>query len=150
MANTLIVVGLVLYILGHTLTYFTSPLKKIPGPRAATWTRLWLAYTLVSGRAGKRFVELDRQFGKCIPPLVLLSVVDIAIGPVVRIGPNHVLISDADTIRRVLAVGSRYTRGPWFDTLRMDPARNNITSERDMKKHQAVRHVLANGVCFFP
>lgn len=67
-------------------------------------------------------------------------------GPVVRIAPRTVVISDPATIRRVLAVNSRYVRGPWFDSLRTSPHTTSVVSERDPKKHQHFRQILAGGL----
>lgn len=49
-------------------------------------------------------------------------------------------------MRRVLAVDSQYNRGPWFDSLRLDPFLTNVVSERDLNKHQKLRSVLSHGV----
>jgi cytochrome P450 len=68
------------------------------------------------------------------------------VGSVVRIAPNSILISDPDTTRDVLAVGSRFKRGPWFDSLRLDAFTSNVVSERDPKTHQQLRAILAPGV----
>lgn len=67
-------------------------------------------------------------------------------GPVARIGPNHVLVDDPDTIRRILSVRSEYVRGPWFDSVRIDPHVPNIVSERDVRKHGKIRAKLASSV----
>lgn len=101
------------------------PLSEVPGPNAAAWTRLWLIKTLYSGRWAEELVNLHKQYG-----------------PIVRIGPQHVIISDPKSIRKVLAAGSKYTRGPWFDTLRLHPKRANVISERNPEKHQQLRQVL--------
>jgi hypothetical protein len=66
----------------------------------------------------------------------------------VRIAPNSVLISDPDTTREVLAVGSNFKRGPWFHSLRLDASTSNVVSEWDPKEHQQLRAMLAPGVCF--
>lgn len=67
-------------------------------------------------------------------------------GPVVRIAPKTLVISDPSTIRRVLGVNSSYLRGPWFDSLRTDPHTTSVVSERDPKKHQLKRQILAAGL----
>ncbi|KAF2635619.1 cytochrome P450 [Massarina eburnea CBS 473.64] len=108
------------------------PLSQIPGPTLAGWTRLWLIKTLYSGKWAEELVNLHRKYGK--------------FRPIVRIGPRHVIISNPESIRRVLATGSDYTRGPWFDTLRLHPNRANVISERDPKKHQRLRHILGPGL----
>jgi hypothetical protein len=78
--------------------------------------------------------------------LSMISIPEKCIGPVVRIGPNHIIVSDPESIRRVLATSSKYTRGPWFDTLRLHPTITNVISERDPEKHQQLRAMLGPGV----
>jgi hypothetical protein len=70
----------------------------------------------------------------------------IHIGPVARIGPNHLITSDPDITRRILTARSGYVRGPWFDSIRIDPHLSNIVSERDSRKHAAIRAKLAPSV----
>ncbi|TVY51209.1 Cytochrome P450 monooxygenase gsfF [Lachnellula cervina] len=67
------------------------------------------------------------------------------VGPLARIGPNHLLLSDPDAIRKMLAARSLYTRGPWYDSLRIDPHRANLITERDEKKHRVLRQQMAAG-----
>jgi len=68
------------------------------------------------------------------------------VGPLARIGPNHLLLSDPEAIRKMLAARSLYTRGPWYDSLRIDPHRANLITERDEKKHRVLRQQMAAGV----
>lgn len=68
------------------------------------------------------------------------------LGSVARIGPKHVIIDDPGIIRRILAPRSGYVRGPWFDSVRIDPYIPNIVSERDEKKHSKIRAKLAPSV----
>ena len=63
-----------------------------------------------------------------------------------RIGPNHVLIDDPNTVRRILARGSRYTKAPWFDALRLDPHSANVVAERNERTHDELRRKLAPAV----
>jgi hypothetical protein len=64
----------------------------------------------------------------------------------VRIAPKTVIVNDPQTIRRVLAPNSGYVRGPWFDSLRTNSHTSNVVSERDPKKHQHRRQLLAGGL----
>ncbi|KAF4628143.1 hypothetical protein G7Y89_g10005 [Cudoniella acicularis] len=98
-------------------------LSKIPGPKLASITRLWILKSVYY----YGFAE------KCV-------------GSIVRIGPNHVLISDPADIRKVLAVGSSYTRGPWFDALKLHHDETNIVCEREPKRHQQKRNILSYGL----
>ena len=67
-------------------------------------------------------------------------------GALARIRPNHLLLSDPEAIRKVLMVRSRYSRGPWYDALRLDPHHANLIKERDETKHKVLRHQMAPGV----
>lgn len=68
------------------------------------------------------------------------------VGSLARIGPRHLLTNDPTLTRKILAVRSRYTRGPWFDSIRIDPHTPNIVSERDEKSHNRLRSKLAASV----
>ncbi|KAI1633569.1 cytochrome P450 oxidoreductase [Biscogniauxia mediterranea] len=101
-------------------------ISRVPGPRLARWSRLWIARALASGRSHEIWTEVNAKYG-----------------PVARIGPNHVITDDPEITRRILAVRSGYVRGPWFDSVRIDPHIPNIVSERDVKKHSKIRAKLA-------
>ena len=40
------------------------PLWKIPGPRWAALSRLWLSKVLASGDSAKKLLEVNQQYGK--------------------------------------------------------------------------------------
>ncbi|KAI1815751.1 cytochrome P450 oxidoreductase [Poronia punctata] len=101
-------------------------IPTVPGPRLARWSRLWIAKALASGRSHEIWVSVNAEHG-----------------PVARIGPNHVITDDPEITRRILAARSGYVRGPWFDSVRIDPHIPNIVSERDVKKHSKIRAKLA-------
>lgn len=132
------------------LVKWNFPLSEIPGPKLARWTRLWLIETLYSGKWAEELVNLHQKHGKhdlFFQPRKLLNYSNYGwVGPIVRIGPRHVIISDPESVRKVLAAGSKYTRGPWFDTLRLHPNRANVISERNPEKHQQLRQVLGPAV----
>ncbi len=85
---------------------------------------------------------------RLVPLSYLMNCLTKYIGPVARIGPNHVITDDPEITRRVLAARSGYVRGPWFDSIRIDPHVTNIVSERDAKKHSKIRAKLAPSVSF--
>lgn len=101
-------------------------ISRVPGPRLAKWTRLWIARALATGRSHEIWTEVNTKYGR-----------------LARIGPNHVITDDPETTRRILAVRSGYVRGPWFDALRVDPHCPNMLSERDVKTHAAIRAKVA-------
>lgn len=105
-----------------------SHLTEYPGPRVAAYTRLWICRVIASAKSAQIFVDVNKRYGS-----------------VVRIGPNHLLTDDPTLVRRVLAARSHYTRGPWFDSIRIDPQITNIVSERDTGKHNHLRHQMSGG-----
>lgn len=105
---------------------YRAGVAQVPGPRLARWSRLWIAKALASGRSHEIWTEVNAKYGS-----------------VARIGPKHVITDDPDITRRILAARSGYVRGPWFDSVRIDPHIPNIVSERDVKKHGKIRSKLA-------
>ncbi|KAJ2998449.1 hypothetical protein NUW58_g314 [Xylaria curta] len=106
----------------------TIHLRGFSGPWWAAYSRLWLCKTLASTNSAQVFVDINKKYGS-----------------IARIGPNHLLIDDPDLTRTILAVGSKWRRGPWFDAIRIDPRVPNIVSERDPRKHNAMRRRMSAG-----
>lgn len=121
-----------------------ATLSSIPGPKLARWTRFWIVKTLASGDSAEIFVAVNKRYGRF--PWSLNSPYSLLPGPLARIGPNHLLTNDPTVTRRILGARSGYSRGPWFDSLRIDPRTPNIVSERDEKKHARLRYKLAGSV----
>lgn len=128
------------------LVRWNFSLSEVPGPSLAAWTRFWWLRVLHSGKADEELVRLHKEYGMCFCAHQVRLTTYEAQGPIVRIAPNTVIVSDPETTRKILAVGSKHTRGPWFDSLRLDPDKTTVVSERDPKIHQEFRYVLSAGV----
>ncbi|KAI9754728.1 MAG: hypothetical protein M4579_004575 [Chaenotheca gracillima] len=70
-----------IFVLHLLLNRFRSHLQSIPGPAAAAYTRLWKLYDVWKGYHHLNLIKLHYEYG-----------------PVVRIGPKHVSISDPTAI----------------------------------------------------
>ncbi|PQK16265.1 hypothetical protein BB8028_0006g05860 [Beauveria bassiana] len=103
-------------------------LRDFPGPSWAAYTRLWLCKTLASGNSAQIFVNINHTHGS-----------------IARVGPNHLVTSDPDFTRQILAVGTTWRSAPSYDALRIDPRMSNIVSERDARVHNAMRRRMAPG-----
>lgn len=112
----------------HAAVVRWTHLRQYTGPWLAAYTRLWLSMTFASGNSAKIFVDINKKYGS-----------------IARIGPNHLLTDDPELTRRVLAARSHYTRGPWFDSIKIDPHVPNIVSERHPGKHNHLRYQLSAG-----
>ncbi|KAM0630540.1 hypothetical protein ACHAO3_000613 [Verticillium nonalfalfae] len=69
----------------------------------------------------------------------------LAVGPVVRIGPNDLVTNDSEILRRMWAVRSPYRKGDFYDAIRLDPTKDNIISMRDDHAHNELRAKVAIG-----
>jgi len=70
-----------------------------------------------------------------------------ASGPLVRVGPNELMFSDAETFRKLSAVRSRYIKGPFYELARVVPGEDHLFSMRDEEKRRLLRTKMAPGVC---
>ncbi|KAJ5000721.1 Cytochrome P450 monooxygenase lolP1 [Colletotrichum sp. SAR 10_66] len=66
-------------------------------------------------------------------------------GPLVRVGPNEVLFGDADTYRRISAVRSDFTKGPWYELAKVVPDQHSLFSMRDDEQRKELRAKLSEG-----
>jgi hypothetical protein len=67
-------------------------------------------------------------------------------GGTARIGPNTVITSSENFIRKSNSARGTYLRGFWFSAFKFDADYENVFSERDEEKHTAMRAKLAAGV----
>ncbi|KAI3319775.1 cytochrome P450 [Xylariaceae sp. AK1471] len=74
--------------------YF-SPLRNIPGPFLASFTRLWHVATIAGGKQSIRMLELHRKHGHFV-----------------RIAHNEVSVGHPDAIRKVLQAPN--PKSPWY------------------------------------
>jgi hypothetical protein len=103
-------------------------LQHFRGPWWSRYTRLWICKALASGNSAQIFVDINKKYG-----------------PVARIGPNNLVTDDPEFTRRILAARSHYTRGPWFDSIKINPHVSNIVSERHPGKHNHLRYQMSAG-----
>jgi len=93
----------ILYVVVHRL--FFHPLARIPGPKLAAFTFLYQTY--FSFKDGSRFYKQVGLLHK-------------KYGPVVRITPDEISLSDPENYETIYYVGSRYAKAPrYYDALGM-------------------------------
>lgn len=64
-------------------------------------------------------------------------------GSIARVGPNELTTNDPELIRRMSAARSTYLRSDWYLGMRLDPRRDNILSEPNVKVHDERRAKMA-------
>jgi cytochrome P450 len=129
--TTLVTIGLPTALL---LTYLTRValqwyrLSHIPGPFFASISSLWMIKQSLNGRLAYATKELTDKYG-----------------PLVRVSPTELVTYDTDIVRRTTAVRSEYTRGPWYNAMKLEPGRDNLFSMRDEAAHMKLRAKMAAG-----
>ncbi|KAF6835612.1 benzoate 4-monooxygenase cytochrome p450 [Colletotrichum musicola] len=103
-------------------------LRHVKGPPSTGFSKWWLIRTVYGGRAHLDFYEAYEKYG-----------------PLVRVGPNDLMTSDPDLMKRMLGVRTNYKRSNWYDAMRLDPGRDNVLSMRDNELHGRLRSQMAAG-----
>ncbi|CAO2650872.1 Nn.00g091690.m01.CDS01 [Neocucurbitaria sp. VM-36] len=117
-----------LYVFNTILFTITSPLRSIPGPLLARFTRLWYLRRVRLGQFHDDNVTLHRKYGS-----------------VVRIAPNQYSIDDPEAIRPIYGHGTKFTKSDWYrPSGNPDPRINDLFSAQDTVLHAALRRKVAN------
>ncbi|KUI55605.1 Pisatin demethylase [Cytospora mali] len=127
---TLITSALLLVFLYLAVTRFMTwrRLSAFHGPLFASISYLPMLRLRRSGRSHLEYFNLSKKHG-----------------PLVRIGPNDLLASNPDHLRRMSAVRSTYERSSWYKATRLDPYHDMMGSVMDKSAHMAIRSKLAAG-----
>ena len=118
---------LVLWVIATTIRSYRR-LSHIPGPPLAAMSRLWLLSSLSGTRNHLNLFETTLKYG-----------------PLARVGPNHLVTSDPDLIRRMTAPRSPYRRSQWATAFQFKPGVDNVLSERNEERHDVLRKKMAAG-----
>lgn len=82
-----------LVVLRLVISYFSSPLRSIPGPFLAKFTDAWRMFDYYKTTQIQSHQELHRQHG-----------------PAVRIGPNMVSLSDPSLLKKIYDTRGNYVK----------------------------------------
>ncbi len=117
---------LMLLILDRIRTY--RRLAHIPGPLSGSFSKFWMIWANNSGRNHLLVAEVNAKYGS-----------------LARIGPNNLVTSDPDLIRRMNAPRSLYRRSDWYNTMRFKPRADNVLSHTQEERHDELRRKMAAG-----
>jgi cytochrome P450 len=107
-------------------------LRRFNGPFSCSFSYFWLMRASYGGRMGERWAEAEAKYGT-------------GPGSTVRIGPNELLTSDPDVIRRTSATRSKYTRSEWYKLSTIDPYCDAMLSTLDTAAHDKIKAQTAPG-----
>lgn len=114
------------YVIYAIYSYLTSPLRSIPGPWVARFTRLWYFMHVRSGEFHHKNIALHAKYG-----------------PIVRVGPNLYSINEPD--KSVYGIGSKFEKSDWYEGWKHpSPDRWTLFPDRDIKRHADTRKKFQN------
>lgn len=124
------VILLLLFVVYLSITRFMTwrRLSAFSGPFLASISYLPMLRIRRSGRSHLEYFELSKQYGS-----------------LVRIGPNDLLASSPDHLRRMSAARSTYQRSSWYKATRLDPYHDMMGSVMDKQAHMSLRSKVAAG-----
>ncbi|KAF2455785.1 cytochrome P450 [Lineolata rhizophorae] len=120
--------AVLLWILKRMLDEIISPLRKLPGPFMARFSRLWYLKQVWKGNFEQTNIALHRKYG-----------------PIVRITPNEYSIDDVEAVRNIYGHGTNFIKSPWYYASGrpgQSPSKDLFT-DRDAKRHAANRRKVA-------
>ncbi|MCJ1278735.1 hypothetical protein MMC21_006552 [Puttea exsequens] len=89
----------------HTLYQaYATPLRHIPGPFFAKFTRLWILRAVASRRWDRKNIELHKKYG-----------------PVVRVAPNELSIDDPDAANIIYRSRDQLPKAPRYSAWGLPP-----------------------------
>ncbi|KAL7628983.1 hypothetical protein AAE478_000501 [Parahypoxylon ruwenzoriense] len=103
-------------------------LRHIPGSFLISCSKIWQIRTQMNGRWDLEVRKLGDRYGDLF-----------------RIGPNQLMTTDVDIIRRMAHPKSKYSRGPFYQTFRFNPTQDHTFSLLDDQEHIRRRTILGPG-----
>ncbi|KAM7210957.1 putative cytochrome P450 E-class, group I [Rhypophila decipiens] len=100
-------------------------LRHIPGPFLARHTYMWFMRKMASGNIHEMLPKLQEEYG-----------------PLLRIGPNDLLLGDLDELLRTNSFRDGMGRSDWFRNMRFDSAGEGMASMLDTAEHDARKAML--------
>jgi cytochrome P450 len=117
------------YILYVLLAAAFSPLRHIPGPFLARFTRLWYCLAIYRGSYERENIALHRKYG-----------------PIVRIAPNEYSIDSPSACKIIYATSnSHFLKAPWYrGWMPPDPSKASLFSDLNPHHHGSQRRKFAS------
>ncbi|KAE9369115.1 cytochrome P450 [Stipitochalara longipes BDJ] len=105
-----------------------DPLRGIPGPFLARFTRLWYFFEVYKGSFEISNLDLHKTYG-----------------PIVRIAPNEYSVDDIEAAKSIYRLGNGFVKAPWYWAW-MPPVaeRANLFSDLDPYHHASQRRKFAS------
>ena len=133
--SILLLILAILTLLAYLTTSFLAyhRLRHFPTPHpSASFSYLWLVRALSSGHVTSHLTSATNPH---IPPSTTT----------IRVGPNELLTSDPETLRRTSAARSRYTRSDFYRLTTLNPHVDAMFNTLDTNTHDRLKAQTAAG-----
>ncbi len=106
--------------------FLTDPLRNIPGPLFARFSRLWMVQRSRAGNMHTTMIAMHAKHGK-----------------LVRTAHNEISISDPAAIKTIYGAGSKFRKSDWYSVWQGHRT-FDLFGERDEKIHGKQRRLVSN------
>lgn len=147
MLAALVQVSSILLFLHYIITTFLAwrKLRHFPGPRLASFSRLWLFTAAISGKAYLIRMALRRKYGGSGS-----SALSSGLGgdrkTLIRIGPDMLITDDPAIFKHINGAHTGYARGDWYAVMGLDPYQDTMIASTNTKFHDDVKARAAAGI----
>jgi hypothetical protein len=124
-------------------------LRHFKGPFSTGFSRFWLARSHAAGSTYLELLDVSKKDGERIYRCTQTECWYNS-GSIARVGPNELVTSDPNYLRRIWAVRSPYKRSNWYIGMQFSPGHDNILSTMDDDYHSVLRSKMAAGVIQLP
>ena len=122
-------------------SFLHDPLRTIPGPYAARFSRIWMVKHSWYGDMHRTMIMLHKRYGK-----------------LVRTGPNEVSVSDLSAIKSIYGAGTKFRKSDWYSgtlpyhvlpaftdipTVWQGHRKFDLFAERDERVHASQRRLVS-------
>ncbi|KAM3414442.1 hypothetical protein BST61_g9607 [Cercospora zeina] len=103
---------------------FLHPLRSVPGPVAASVSKLWTVRVHLDGEYHRKNRALHERYGDFV-----------------RVGPRELSISNLEAVQAIYGFTSKCRKGPWYDGPVSHGALRAINTTRDPREHRFRRSI---------
>ncbi|KAI8716325.1 hypothetical protein NCS52_00925700 [Fusarium sp. LHS14.1] len=125
LAIFLALVGLIYLVSILVYGRYFQPLARLPGPELSRYTDIILKYHWLRGTRARYVHHLHDHYG-----------------PIVRVGPNEVDISDISAVKEIHSVKGGYKKSRFYELL--VPGTTNVFNSTDTEFHRRHRRILSS------
>ncbi|GIZ48492.1 hypothetical protein CKM354_001155000 [Cercospora kikuchii] len=118
---------LILRVLTKLVRAIFDPLRTVPGPSLARFTRLWEVWQVCKGDFEKTNVELHRRYG-----------------PIVRLAPGRYSVCDQIASKIIYGPGSAFTKSNYYQPFGDPHGGVNLFTESSPQIHSDARRKVAS------